>query len=570
LPVFPVLRRCLLILGAGWTGAASANDVASAAHAGSMSFVGGASAPAAEATDAQPAPPRSEPVSTSAVTSDFSALHAFMRESTDARGYLGAVTLILRDGRIVDFRSYGQRDLARREPMRKDAIFRIYSMSKTVASAAVMLLVEQNRVRLDDPISRYLPELAQRQVTTAGDGGKPALRPAASEITVRHLLTHTAGFAAGLKGDDAALAAMQRNDPHGASDLRGFVERLSHAPLAADPGTRFGYDGAAIEVLARMVEVVSGQPFDAFLRERIFQPLGMRDTGFEVPVAQRGRVVDITTMGDDGRLRIADGPSAREPGAALNAYPSGAGGLYSTACDYARFAQMLLDGGAIAGWLGASACDDGLAAEQRALENSPQGEDARLPTHLQPSFPRRRESRDFSAISQVRHSRERGLRFTSAAAEHPATSGLLARKALDFRVRGNDEVRERRDLPASHQHRRLLKTETVALMLSNQLTMLDPPVHQYSPNEGFGFGGSVVIDIGRDGRPGSLGRFGWPGAASTTYAIDPAQHRVAIALLQHLPRSDVKADLPRISRDFYRLVDEAMNPRSTSNAKATP
>ncbi|MGO4780828.1 serine hydrolase, partial [Lysobacter sp. 2RAB21] len=96
-------------------------------------------------------------------------------------------------------------------------------MSKTVASAAAMLLVEQDRVRLDDPISRYLPELAQRQVMTAGDDGAPTLRPATSEITVRHLLTHTAGFAAGLKGDGAAMAAMQRNDPHDAPDLRGFV-----------------------------------------------------------------------------------------------------------------------------------------------------------------------------------------------------------------------------------------------------------------------------------------------------------------------------------------------------------
>ncbi|MGO4776109.1 hypothetical protein AB4084_11485, partial [Lysobacter sp. 2RAB21] len=142
--------------------------------------------------------------------------------------------------------------------------------------------------------------------------------------------------------------------------------------------------------------------------------------------------------------------------------------------------------------------------------------------------------------------------------------------SLDSRVRGNDGVKERRGLIAPHKQPRLLRAETVALMLSNQLTMLDPPVHQYSPNEGFGFGGSVVIDIGRDGRPGSLGRFGWPGAASTTYAIDPAQHRVAIALLQHLPRSEAKADLPRISRDFYRLVDEAMTPRSTSNAKTQP
>ncbi|MBT2745694.1 MULTISPECIES: serine hydrolase domain-containing protein [unclassified Lysobacter] len=563
MPVSPALRRCLLILGAGWTGAAWANGGACAAHAGSMSdvipaphassksFVGGASAPTVEATHSQPIPPRSEPVP----TPDFSALHTFMRETTDARGYLGAVTLILRDGRIVDFRSYGQRDLARHEPMRKDAIFRIYSMSKTVASAAVMLLVEQGRVRLDDPVSRYLPELAQRQVMTAGDDDAPTLRPAASEITVRHLLTHTAGFAAGLKGDDAAMAAMQRDDPHGASDLRGFVERLSRAPLAADPGTRFGYDGAAIEVLARMVEVVSAQPFDAFLRERIFQPLGMRDTGFSVPAAQRGRVVDITTIGDDGRLRIADGPSAREPGAALNAYPSGAGGLYSTACDYARFAQMLFDGGVIAGRLGDGACDDGLSADGRALKDGRRGEwtrrsedaqssgDSQPPTHSQPSFPRTRKSSDFRAVTS---------------------------KPLDSRVRGNDGVKERRNPMPPNKQPHLLQTETVALMLSNQLTMLDPPVHQYSRNEGFGFGGSVVIDIGRDGQPGSLGRFGWPGAASTTYAIDPAQHRVAIALLQHLPRSEIKADLPRISRDFYRLVDEAMNPRGTSNAKATP
>src|SRR5690606_9689430 len=120
-------------------------------------------------------------------------------------------------------------------------------------------------------------------------------------------------------------------------------ERLARAPLAADPGTRFGYDGAALETVARVVEVVSGQRFEDFLRQRIFEPLRMRDTGFRVPDAQRGRVVDITTMGDDGHLRIADGPSAVEPGEPLNAYASGAGGLYSTAGDYARFAQMLLD-----------------------------------------------------------------------------------------------------------------------------------------------------------------------------------------------------------------------------------
>ncbi|MEH6420058.1 serine hydrolase domain-containing protein [Pseudomonas sp. CGJS7] len=498
MPAFAALRCCLLILSAGWAGAALA----------------GSDSPAARADDAAAA--------------DFGALHAFMRKATDADGYLGAVTLIVRDGRIVDFRAYGQRDLARREAMRRDSIFRIYSMSKTVASAAVMLLVEQGRIGVDDPVSRYLPELVDRQVMS-GDPAAPRTRAAASEITIRHLLTHTAGFAAGLQGDAAAQAATQRNDPHAAADLRGFVERLSQAPLAADPGTRFGYDGAAIEVLARVVEVVGRQPFDAFLRERIFLPLGMRDTGFSVPASQRGRVVDITTMDDKGRLRIADGPSAREPGAALNAYPSGAGGLYSTACDYARFAQMLLDGGAIAGELGDGRCE------------SMASQDAAKPA--KPSFPRMRESSDFRAS---------------------------ATKALDSRVRGNDGRGERGELDVSRSEpRRLLRADTVAAMLRNQLTMLDPPVHQYNAGEGFGFGGAVTIDVTKRGQPGSLGRFGWPGAASTTYAIDPAQHLLAIALLQHLPRGDGGKDLPRISRDFYRLVDDALKQPYTPNADTT-
>ncbi|MGH8079005.1 MAG: serine hydrolase domain-containing protein [Lysobacter sp.] len=449
---------------------------------------------------------------------DFAALHAFFRQTTGPQGYPGAVTLILHDGRIIDFQAYGHRDLARRSPMRRDAIFRIYSMSKTIASAAVMLLVEQGRIGLDDPVSRYLPELGHRQVLT----GTAAPRPAASEITLRELLTHTAGFAAGRPGDQAAMAATQRNDPHEAADLRGFVERLGRAPLAADPGTRFGYDAAAIEVLGRVVEVVAQQPFDAFLRERIFVPLGMRDTGFSVPAAQRTRVVDLTTMDDDGELRIADTASAREPGAPLNAYPSGAGGLYSTACDYARFAQMLLDGGKIPAPLGAS-CDN---------------DDASSPAQrppAQPSFPRTQESSDFRAD---------------------------ATKAPDSRVRGNNG----RDVSGETIEPRLLKADTVASMLRNQLTMLDPPVHQFNAGEGFGFGGAVVVDPVERGQPGAIGRFGWPGAASTTYAIDPQGRWVAIALLQHMPRPEAPKDLPRISRDFYRLVDEAMKPADTSNA----
>ncbi|WP_430387554.1 serine hydrolase domain-containing protein [Dyella sp. 20L07] len=381
-------------------------------------------------------------------------LHTYLRQATDAKGYLGAVSLVMRDGRIVDWQAYGYRDLARQQPLRKNDIFRIYSMTKTVTSTAVMMLVEEGRISLTDPLSRYLPGFDAPQVLTNTAEGVATMHPASKPITLHALLTHTAGFPAGLKGDAEANKFMARIDPHGAHDLRDFAERMSHTPLAADPETRFGYDGASIELMARVVEVVSGEPFDKFLQQRIFTPLAMRDTGFSVPAAQRARVIDLTTMDDHGKLVIADTPSARHPGEPLNAYSSGAGGLYSTAGDYARFAQMLLNGGSLDG------------------------------------------------------------------------TSLLSRKSVE-------------------------------LMMRNQLTMLDPPVTQFSDAEGFGIGGYVVIDAARRGQLGSNGQFGWSGAAFTYYTIDPQERMVAILLLQHLPRDDVK-DLPRLSRNFYNLVYQTL------------
>ncbi len=382
-------------------------------------------------------------------------LDRFMHDATDAHGYLGGVAMIVRGGHVVHLQAYGHRDIGRQDPMRQDSIFRIYSMTKTVTSVALMMLVEEGKVSLDDPVERYLPAFAHMQVVAGGTAAAPQLRAAKTPVTLHELLTHTAGLPAGLPGDEVAGALQERADPHGASDLRGFTDRLAHAPLAADPGTRFGYDGAALETIARVIEVVSGQSFSAFLQQRILVPLRMQDTGFSVPAAQRGRVVDITRTGDDGALRLDDGPSARTPGAALNAYDSGAGGLYSTAGDYARFAQMLLDGGTFEG------------------------------------------------------------------------QTLLGRK-------------------------------TVELMLANHLTMLNPPVTQFSNAEGFGIGGYVVLDPARRGQPGSVGQFGWTGAASTYYMIDPREKLVAILMLQHLPRGDGKADLPRVSRNFYALVYQAL------------
>lgn len=384
-------------------------------------------------------------------------LHDFMRTSTTASGYLGGVTLLMRNGKVVDWQAYGYSDLARHEPMRKDAIFRIYSMTKTITSVAVMMLVEEGKLSLDAPLSRYLPGFAAPQVLASGSAEVPQYRAAAKVPSLHALLTHTAGYPAGLKGDEQAVGLMERVDPHGASDLRDFAARMSRVPLAADPDTRFGYDGASQELLARVVEVASGRSFESFLQQRIFTPLHMRDTGFSVPTAERRRVVDLTVMGQDGKLGLASTESARHPGVPLNAYASGAGGLYSTAADYARFAQMLLNGGTLDG-------------------------------------------------------------------------------------------------------QTLLKRETVARMMRNQLTMLHPPVTQFSDAEGFGIGGYVVLDPIRRGQLGSVGQYGWSGAASTTYTIDRKERLVAILLLQHLPREDGGKDLPRISRPFYNLVYQALQP----------
>ncbi|TWI45525.1 CubicO group peptidase (beta-lactamase class C family) [Pseudoduganella flava] len=242
-----------------------------------------------------------------------------------ARGeYLGAVVLVMRNGRIVDFRAWGHRDLGRQSPLARDAIFRIDTLTRAVTAAAVLTLLEEGRLDLDDPVARYLPEFAG----------------AAPRLTIRQLLAQTAGFA-----PPARLAAAQVMD---APDLAEFTRRLATVPLAFEPGTRFADDGICAAVAGRVAEVVSGLRFDAFLHKRLFLPLGMRDTAFVVPPAQRHRIVDVATTDEHGKLAPPVETDAA-PGQRRHPYLSGADGLYSTAEDFARFAQMLLNGGALDG-----------------------------------------------------------------------------------------------------------------------------------------------------------------------------------------------------------------------------
>lgn len=276
-------------------------------------------------------------------------LHDFMRTATDERGYLGAVTLIARNGRIVDWQAYGSSDLARRTPMAKDSIFRIRSMTKPIASVAVLMLMEEGKLTLDDPVARFLPEFTNAQVFAGGTADAPSLRTPKRPITIRHLLTHTAGFATG-NGFAEPAKLLERAQASASPDLATFARRLASVPLATDPGERFSYDGVGIEALSRLVEVVGDEPFDAFLQRRILAPLKMIDTGFSVPAAKRARIAELSMLGPQGRLvQAAAQAPAQQAGEPLNVYPSGAGGLYSTAGDYARFCQMLLNGGTLDG-----------------------------------------------------------------------------------------------------------------------------------------------------------------------------------------------------------------------------
>jgi len=262
-------------------------------------------------------------------------------ESAIVSGYPGVVALVATDDAVLYARAVGYRDLERRTAIQRDAIFRIYSMTKPIISAFALMLVDEGLIGLDVPVARYLPAFSKLHVLDS-DG---QLRALARPMTVRHLLTHTSGLAIG--GGVSNLP--HQADPETADNLADYVSRLARLPLAHDPGTVFAYDGTATRVLSRIMEVVSGQALDALLHKHLFTPLGMQDTGFEVPENQRIRVVDLVTTGNDGYLQIADNVSAITPGVRISAYANGAGDLYSTVDDYLRFCRMLLAGGIFGG-----------------------------------------------------------------------------------------------------------------------------------------------------------------------------------------------------------------------------
>jgi CubicO group peptidase (beta-lactamase class C family) len=354
----------------------------------------------------------------------------------------GAITMIVRNGKIADWKTYGYRDAAQRLPMEKDTICRIWSMSKVITSVAAMMLVEEGKLTLGDPVHRYVPELKSVKVLKGGTADAPELTEAARPITVKHLLTHTSGLTY-TWGDHPVAELYRRAKIFEVDSLKEFAGKVANLPLVAQPGEKYNY-GINTDVLGYVVQIASGMPFDTFVQERILTPLKMNDTHFQIP-AEKLRRVAKTYGFKDGKLSEVSMNELRFSASV----PFGGMGLFSTIGDYARFGQMLLNYG-----------------------------------HLE------------------------GVR-------------LLGRK-------------------------------TVELMTVNHLNNLAVPYTNESGAYGFGLGGSVRVDLAKGNIPGSLGQFGWDGAASTYFRIDPKERTVSLLFQQYMPFDTPSLEL--FSTLFYQAI----------------
>jgi len=278
-------------------------------------------------------------------------LHTLMQQTVDKKQVAGIVTILARHGKVVDYRTYGQRDMASGAPMTKDVIFRDYSMTKPVTGVAMMILYEQGKWLPSDPIAKFIPEFAHLKVYKGVDAdGKPILVDPDHAPTMRELMSHTAGFTYGFFGN-TPVDQMYR-DAHllDSRNLQDFVEKLAKLPLLYQPGKGWTYS-MSMDVEGYIVEKLSGQTLPDFMRENIFEPLAMKDAGFHVPADKRDRFSAVYTTGPNGELVAAASSSSGRATdyAAEPTMPSGGGGMVSTAADYYRFAQMLLNGGQLDG-----------------------------------------------------------------------------------------------------------------------------------------------------------------------------------------------------------------------------
>ncbi len=383
---------------------------------------------AARADPAWPLP-TATPAAEGISSARLDVMHRNLEQVVDQGKFSGYIFLLARDGKIADWRAYGWQDIAAKKPMQKDSIVRIYSMSKLITTTAVLKLLEDGRLKLTDPVEQYLPALRDRKVFMGGTADAPVLVAASRPITLNDLLTHTSGYYYEWNTDSAVVAELlTRSKTRKSTSMDDFIAHAALLPLRQQPGTAFRYS-ISTDILGAVVEKVSGERLDLFFQEKILGPLGMKDTGFWVPPEKRSRLALVYRRGADGTLGPVDEANNNDVGPG-HGFESGGGGLYSTAADYARFSQMLLNGG----------------------------------------------------------------------------------KLGDVRI---------------------LSRKTVELMTQNHIAHLADPHPNGKSEQGFGLGVRVITDLGESPTPGSVGTFGWDGAATTNVQIDPKERTVALLLCQH-------------------------------------
>ena len=275
-------------------------------------------------------------------TPRLATISQWMRRWVDSGSLPGLLVAIVRNDRLAWLETYGYRDRETSRPVEPDTIYRIYSMTKPITTVAALMLYEEGCFQLDDPVARFIPAFADTTVFASGDADVFTTVPLARPITVHDLMIHTSGLTYGFQHEHAVDALYRRHRIEfnaNLGPLADLVDATAAQPLVFQPGTRWNYS-VSTDVLGRLVEIWSGVPLDTFFEERIFRPLGMRDTGFHVRDGEHGRLASCYAQADDGGLALVDAAGESrflQPAATL----SGGGGLVSTAADYLRFMRML-------------------------------------------------------------------------------------------------------------------------------------------------------------------------------------------------------------------------------------
>jgi CubicO group peptidase (beta-lactamase class C family) len=292
------------------------------------------------------AKPESVDLSSQRLTQFVKGMQGFVDEGRLA----GAVTMVSRHGKVVEFDAVGKRDIASNATMQKDSIFRIYSMSKPITGVAMMILFEEGKWQLNDPISKYIPEFKDLKVWARSANGNIVMKAPDHPPMMRELMSHNAGFTYGIFSETPVDKLQRDADVLNINNsLDEFIKRMSKVPLNAEPGSEWHYS-VSVDIQGYLVQKLSGMPFDKFLEERVFKPLKMVDTGFYVPKDKLDRFAQVYTYDKQGKLAaVGTNEALNHDFSADPNFKSGGGGLVSTTSDYMRLCQMLLNGGELDG-----------------------------------------------------------------------------------------------------------------------------------------------------------------------------------------------------------------------------